>query len=100
MKRKLLALAAAALFATSSPLMAGDTLFGGLGDAAMKARNAMRSAIPTDVKALEADGGNFRYYEWVAPHNPNVICWVAAGTQKGAGGCYPRAEGQRLSHEK
>lgn len=77
-------------FATITPAHAGDTLFGSIGDAVMKGRNALRDTIPTTVKALESDGGNFRYYEWTAPQNRNIICWTAAGTQKGAGGCYPK----------
>lgn len=93
MKKTLLAaLLAASAAMLSAPALASDTLFGAAGDAFSKARNALRSTIPTTVQALEADGGNFRYYEWEAPHNPNVICWAAAGTQKGAGGCYPKAD--------
>ena len=92
MKKTLLAaLLAASASMVTTPALAGDTLFGAAGDALSKIRNATRSTIPTTVQALEADGGNFRYYEWEAPHNPNVICWAAAGTQKGAGGCYPKA---------
>lgn len=93
MKKVIVALAVAASLSAPlmlSPAVAGDTLFGSLGDLASKARNAVRSVIPTQVMALESDGGNFRYYEFTPPNNANIICWVAAGTQKGAGGCYPK----------
>ena len=70
----------------------GDTMFGAVGDMAMKGRNAMRDTIPTTVQALESDGGNFRYYEFDAPKNDAWSCWGAAGTQKGFGGCYPKAQ--------
>jgi hypothetical protein len=76
----------------STSALAGDTMFGSLGDMVSKGRNAMRTAIPTKVQALEADGGNFRLYSWTPDDNPNITCWVAAGTQKGAGGCYPKAK--------
>jgi hypothetical protein len=89
MKKSILAVALAV--AVSGSALAGDTLFGSLGDLAMKAKNSFRESIPTKVQALEADGGNFRLYSWTPDDNPNITCWVAAGTQKGAGGCYPKA---------
>jgi len=81
-----------ALMATMTTANAGDTVFGGLGDLVMKGRNAMRTSIPTQVFALEADGGNFRFYEFDAPRNPRWSCFVVAGTQKGGPACYPKAK--------
>ena len=87
---KKILLAAAVMVAISTPTLAGDTLFGGIGDLVMKGRNAMRDTVPTTVQALEADGGNLRLYSWTPSDNPSITCWFAAGTQKGGGGCYPK----------
>lgn len=83
--------AVCAVFAATEA-QAGDTLFGSLGDAAMKIRNAGRTAHPTEVKALEADGGNFRMYVFTAPGNKDVECLMIAGTQKGGAACYPKGQ--------
>lgn len=70
----------------------GDTMFGAVGDMAMKGRNAIRDTIPTEVVALEADGGNYRMYMFDAPMNDAWHCLKIAGTQKGGAACYPKAQ--------
>jgi len=77
-----------------SPMIsyASDTLFGSLGDLVVKGRNALRTSIPTNVQALEADGGNFRLYSWTPSDNKNLTCFMVAGTQKGGAACYPKGQ--------
>lgn len=90
MKKVLIAAAITSAMLMPLPASAAGSMFGALGDAVIKGKNMFRGAIPTEASALEADGANFRYYEWIAPRNPRVICWGAAGTDKGFGGCYKR----------
>lgn len=92
MKKLIIISTALAIAATATAAQAGDTLFGSLGDAVVKARNAVRTAHPTEVKALEADGGNFRMYVFTAPGNKDVECLMIAGTQKGGAACYPKGQ--------
>lgn len=80
------------LAATVAPTAhAGDTLFGSLGDLAVKARGAMAETIPSQMSAVEAAGGNFRVYFFTPPDNQALTCFIAAGTQKGGAACYPKA---------
>jgi predicted lipoprotein with Yx(FWY)xxD motif len=53
-------------------------------------KNFMRSAIPTQVNALEADGKNMRLYTFKSPADAtgNTVCHFVAGTQKGGMACY------------
>ncbi|MDB4311965.1 hypothetical protein N9937_00905 [bacterium] len=96
MKKVLVAVAISMALIVPQVAQAGDTMFGSLGDIAMKARNAMRDAVPTEAVAIEADGGNFRGYLFDAPFNPAYVCLFSAGTQKGGMSCYPKANPAQL----
>lgn len=92
MKKIILTALTSSFIAFSAPAIAGDTLFGALGDAALKAKNLFRGTIETQTTSLETDGSNARVYVYDAPGNKYYTCHFIAASQKGGTSCYPKQE--------